>query len=80
MVRGKELLSAMKCNNAKPATHKVTGKPIPARYADGGGLYLHVSETSAKRWVYVGRGLTLKQANGDAEKLALASMANVMSL
>ncbi len=53
MSRAKERLSNVKCNNAKPAKHKKTGALIAARYADGGGLYLHVSATGKKRWVYV---------------------------
>ena len=40
-------------NNALTAT-RVRQEKRPGRYADGNGLYLHVSETGARWWLWRG--------------------------
>ncbi len=53
---GLNLLSAVGLGKLAPGTHPDTGKPIPKRYADGGGLYAAISANGIGRsWVFRSR-------------------------
>ena len=63
---------------ARP-THRLTARTVaslkkPGRHADGGGLYLHVDPSSAKRWVFVfqWRGKCREMGLGSAQLVSLA--------
>ncbi len=53
---------------------KVRQEKRPGRYADGNGLYLHVSETGARWWLWRGtvHGIRCERGMGSARLLSLA--------
>ena len=53
MARPKEKLSSKAPERAKPGINEKTGESIAVRLGDGGGLYLHVTKTGGKSWVFV---------------------------
>ena len=52
---------------------KVRQEQRPGRYADGNGLYLHVSETGARGWVWRGtvHGKRRERGGGCARRVAV---------
>lgn len=56
-------------NRLKPLT--IAQQRTPGRYADGGGLYLTVSKTGAKAWVF------LSMRDGKRRELGLGAIADV---
>jgi hypothetical protein len=53
---------------------KVKQEKRPGRYADGNGLYLHVSDTGARWWVWRGsvHGKRIERGMGSARLIPLA--------
>ena len=56
------------------STTRVRQEKKPGRYADGNGLYLHVSDTGARWWVWRGSiyGKRIERGMGSARLIPLA--------
>jgi hypothetical protein len=58
----------------KLSATKVAGKLKPGRHSDGAGLYLHVSDTGFRRWIYrfTINGRTSEKGLGSVDNVTLA--------